>query len=151
MRKRRSNWAALTAFVAAIGVTMPSHAITGTVRVTVAKAGFVVGAGGGRGTLSFRHRLYPFTVQGFSVGLTAGASINKLVGRADNINELRDFSGTYSVIGAGSALVGGAGGVQLRNNKGVVITLQGPKGGLEASANVAKVVITLDQTGSTPY
>jgi hypothetical protein len=138
------------ALVAAIGVATPSHAITGTVRVTVVKAGFVVGAGGGRGTLAFRHRLYPFTVQGLSVGLTAGASINKLVGRADYINELGDFAGTYSAVGAGGALAGGAGGIQLRNDKGVVITLQGAKGGLEVSANVTKVVITLDQANSTP-
>jgi hypothetical protein len=138
------------AFVAAIGITTSSHAITGTVRVTVAKAGFIVGAGGGRGTLTFRHRLYPFTVQGLSLGITAGASINKLVGRADYINELGDFAGTYSVIGAGGALIGGVGGVQLRNDKGVIITLQGPKGGLEVSANITKVVIILNQTGSSP-
>jgi hypothetical protein len=36
--------------------------------VTVAKAGFVVGAGGGRGVLTFRHRNDPFTVQGLSLG-----------------------------------------------------------------------------------
>jgi lipid-binding SYLF domain-containing protein len=129
---------------------MPSHAITGTVRVTVAKAGFVVGAGGGNGILTFRHRNYPFTVQGLSLGLTAGASINKLVGRADYINELSDFAGTYSVVGAGGALVGGAGGVQLRNANGVTITLRGVKAGVEVSANITKVVITLDQSRSTP-
>jgi len=140
----------MMALAAAVGAVTPSHAITGTVRVTVAKAGFVVGAGGGRGTLSFRHRNYPFTVQGLSLGFTAGASINKLVGRAEYINELGDFAGTYSVVGAGGALIGGIGGVQLKNDKGVVITLQGPKGGLELSANITKVVITLDQTGSTP-
>ena len=116
----------------------------------VAKAGLIVGAGGGRGTLSFRHRLYPFTVQGLSLGLTAGASINRLVGRADYINKLEDFAGTYSVVGTGGALVGGVGGVQLRNGKGVVINLQGAKGGIEVSANITKVVITLDQTRSTP-
>jgi len=138
------------ALALAVGVAAPSHAITGTVRVTVAKAGFIVGAGGGRGTLTFRHRNYPFTVQGLSLGLTAGASINKLVGRADYINELSDFAGSYSVVGAGGALIGGVGGAQLKNDKGVVITLQGPKGGLEVSANVTKVVITLDQTGSSP-
>lgn len=138
------------AFVAAIGVATPSHAITGAVRVTIVKAGFVVGAGGGRGTLSFRHRLYPFTVQGLSLGITAGASLSKLVGSADYINELGDFAGTYAVVGAGGALVGGVGGVQLRNDKGVVITLRGPKAGLEISANITKVVITLDQAGSTP-
>jgi hypothetical protein len=150
MRKHRSNRIALMALALAVGVAAPSHAITGTVRVTVAKAGFVVGAGGGRGTLTFRHRNYPFTVQGLSLGFTAGASINKLVGRADYMSELGDFAGTYSVVGAGGALIGGVGGVQLKNDKGVIITLQGPKGGLEVSANVTKVVITLDQTSSTP-
>jgi lipid-binding SYLF domain-containing protein len=128
----------------------PSYAISGTVRVTVAKAGFIVGAGGGKGVLSFRHRNYPFSVQGLSLGLTAGASFNKLVGRADYINELSDFAGTYSVIGAGGALVGGVGGVQLRNGKGVTITLQGAKAGLEVSANITKVVIILDPSRSTP-
>jgi hypothetical protein len=140
----------LTALVVSIGLAAPSHAITGAVRVTIAKAGFVVGAGGGKGVLTFRHRNYPFTVQGLSLGLTAGASVNKLVGRAEYINELSDFSGTYSVVGAGGALVGGVGGVQLTNAKGVIITLQGPKAGVELSANITKVVITLDPSRSTP-
>ncbi len=132
-----------------VGAT-PSHAISGTVRVTLAKAGFVVGAGAGRGTLTFRHRNYPFVVQGLSVGITAGASVNKLVGRADYINKLSDFAGTYSVVGAGGAVVGGVGGVRLRNAKGVSIALQGPKAGLEMSANITKVVIILDTSRSTP-
>ena len=135
---------------ASIGIATPSHAITGAVRVTVVKAGFGFGAGGGRGVLTFRHRNYPFTIRGVSLGITAGASVNKLVGRADYINELSDFSGTYSAVGVGGALVGGVGGVQLRNAKGVTITLQGPKGGVEVSANITKVVITLDQSRSTP-
>jgi hypothetical protein len=133
-----------------MGSVMPSHAISGTVRVTIAKAGFVLGAGGGRGVLTFRHRNYPFTVQGLSLGITAGASINKLVGRADYVNELSDFSGSYSVVGAGAAMVGGVSGVQLKNDKGVIITLQGFKGGLEVSANITRVVITLDVSRSTP-
>jgi len=149
MRKHRI-WIGSLALAATLGVALPAHATTGTIRVMVAKAGFIVGAGGGQGVLTFRHRNYPFTVQGLSIGLTAGASINKLVGRADYINDLSDFAGTYSVVGAGGALVGGVGGVQLGNAKGVTITLQGPKGGLEVSANITKVVITLDQSRSTP-
>ena len=150
MSKGRFGWVGLTMLAASIGAATPSMAVTGTVRVTVAKAGFIVGAGGGKGVLTFRHRNYPFTVQGLSLGITAGASVNKLVGRAEYINELGDFAGTYSVVGAGGALVGGIGGVQLRNDKGVTITLQGPKGGIEVSANITKVVITLDQSRSTP-
>jgi hypothetical protein len=150
MSKLRSNCITVVAVVMAAGLATPSRAITGSVRVTVAKAGLVVGAGGGRGTLTFRHRNYPFTVQGLSLGLTAGASINKLVGRADYINELSDFDGTYSMVGAGGALVGGISGVQLKNDKGVMISLQGAKGGLEVSANITRVIIKLDQTRSTP-
>ncbi|CCE10354.1 conserved hypothetical protein [Bradyrhizobium sp. STM 3843] len=127
-----------------------SQAVTGQVSVTVAKAGFLIGAGGGRGVLTFRHRDYPFTVQGLSVGLTAGASLNKYVGRAAYINELSDFPGTYTVIGAGGAVGAGVAVVQLKNPKGVIITLQGPKGGLEVSANITKVVITLDESRSSP-
>jgi hypothetical protein len=150
MGRCRIGWIGLAVLAASIGAATPSMAVTGAVRVTVAKAGFIVGAGGGKGTLTFRHRNYPFTVQGLSLGITAGASINKLVGRAEYINELSDFAGTYNVVGAGGALIGGVGGVQLRNGKGVTITLQGPKGGLELSANVTKVVISLDQSRSTP-
>jgi lipid-binding SYLF domain-containing protein len=155
MREKMNNagaasWMTGVTLAVAVGMAAPSHAITGAVRVTVAKAGFIVGAGGGKGVLTFRHRNYPFTVQGLSLGLTAGASINKLVGRADNINELSDFAGTYSAVGAGGALAGGVGGVQLRNDKGVTITLQGAKAGLEVSANITKVVIVLYQSRSTP-
>jgi hypothetical protein len=150
MRRYGIGWIGLTALAASIGAATPSLAITGSVRVTVAKAGFIVGGGGGRGVLTFRHRNYPFTVQGLSLGFTAGASVNRLVGRAQYINELRDFTGTYSVVGAGAALFGGVGGVQLKNDNGVIITLQGPKAGLEVSANAAKVVITLDPSRSTP-
>jgi hypothetical protein len=142
--------AVLMALVASTCFVSPSHAISGSVRVTVAKAAFVVGGGGGRGVLTFRHRNYPFTVQGLSIGVTAGASINRLVGRADYINELSDFNGTYSMVGAGAAVVGGAGGVHLTNGKGVIISLQGAKAGVELSANISKVVITLDPSRSTP-
>jgi hypothetical protein len=141
---------ALIGLVLSIGFPTPSRAISGAVRLTVVKAGFGLGAGGGRGVLTFRHRNYPFALQGVSFGLTAGASVGKFVGRADYINELSDFSGTYTVVGAGGALLGGAGGVQLKNDKGVIITLQGPRVGLEFAANVSTVVITLDKTRSTP-
>jgi len=150
MRINRANWIIGVTLAAVIGATAPSHATTGLVRVTVAKAGFVAGAGGGRGILAYQHSNYPFTVQGLSIGLTAGASINRLVGRAEHIKSLDDFSGTYTVIGAGAAFSGGVAGVQLRNAKGITITLQGLKGGLEASVNITKVVIVLDHSRSTP-
>jgi lipid-binding SYLF domain-containing protein len=150
MRNYRSSGIALMAFAVVIGVTTPSRADTGAVRVTVAKAGLVLGAGAGRGTLTFRHRTYRFTVQGLSLGATAGVSVTRLHGHADHINELGDFSGYYTVIGGGAALAGGISRARLSNDKGVVITLSGLKAGVEFAANVGSVVILLDQSHSTP-
>jgi len=150
MRKPGKRWIPLIALATSVAIATPSQATTGTVRVTMIKAALGFGAGGGRGVLTFRHRNYAFTVNGVSVGMSAGASVSKLVGRAHHLNELSDFAGTYSVVGGGAALIGGVGAVQLNNAKGVTITLQGAKAGLELAANVSKLVINLDQSKSTP-
>ena len=54
-----------------------------------------------------------------------------------------DIQGTYAVIGAGGALAAGAGGVQLQNEKGVILQLAGGKVGVELSAAVGGVTIAL--------
>jgi len=41
-------------------------------------------------------------------------------------------------------MAGGAGGVQLRNEKGVLISLRGLKAGVEFSANIGSIEITFD-------
>ena len=103
----------------------------------------MVGAGGGSGVLTYRGRDYPFRVSGFSLGVTAGATVSRLEGWASGIREVSDFAGTYSSVGAGGAFVGGAGGVHLGNEKGVRIDLQGPKAGMEFAANLSKIRISL--------
>jgi hypothetical protein len=115
----------------------------GYVRVNFVKAGLVAGVGGGRGVLSYRGRNYRFTATGQSLGIAAGATASRLEGWASGIRDVRDFAGTYSAVGAGGALVGGAGGVSLRNEKGVVIDLKGPKAGLEFAANLSRITILL--------
>jgi hypothetical protein len=122
----------------------PSHAKTGFLRVTFTKAGLLAGAGLGRGVLTFDGRDYPFRVSGLSLGLTIGASTTRLVGRAAYLSRLGDFAGTYTAVGGGAALAGGVGGVQLKSDKGVIITLQGAKAGLEFSANLSSIEITLE-------
>jgi hypothetical protein len=47
-------------------------------------------------------------------------------------------------VGTGGALVGGGGGVQLKNDKGVIMTLHGVKAGLEFSANLSGIRIELE-------
>ena len=115
---------------------------SGHVRVKILKAGLLVGAGVGKGALDYRGRTYPFRVTGISLGITAGTTVGKLEGWASGIRELTDFAGTYSSVGGGAAMVGGIGGVHLRNDKGVVIVLQGPKAGLEMAANISAIMIS---------
>jgi hypothetical protein len=130
--------------LSSIALATPSQANTGTVRVVFTTGGFIVGVGGGNGVLYFRGHSYPFTVSGMSVGFTIGASTAQLQGRALHLRTAADIQGTYSAIGAGGALAAGAGGVQLQNNRtGVVLQLAGGKVGVQLSAAVGGVTITL--------
>lgn len=135
--------AALLGLVGAASLSTASQAETGSVRVVFTKAGFIVGVGGGRGVLTFRGHHYPFTVSGMSVGFTVGASSSQFVGHALNLRTPGDLAGSYAAIGAGGALAAGAGGVQLQNEKGVVLQLAGGKVGLEVSASVGGITITM--------
>jgi hypothetical protein len=128
----------------ASGMSHPVEAATGSVRVIFNKAGFIVGMGSGRGVLTFRGHNYPFRVSGLGVGLTAGVSTSQLVGRALNLRSPGDIAGRYSAIGAGGALAGGAGAVQLQNARGVILQLNGGKVGIEVSAAVSAVKITME-------
>ena len=121
----------------------PGWAATGTVHVEIAKAGFIVGVGGGRGTLVFQGRRYPLSVGGLSFGATIGASKAELVGHAYNQPRPSDIAGTYTAVGGGVAAGGGASVIRLQNAKGVVLDLRGRTIGLELNANVSGVEIGL--------
>jgi hypothetical protein len=126
------------------GLVTAALAETGAVRVVFTKGGFIIGVGGGRGVLTFRGNHYPFRVSGMSFGATIGASTTDLVGRALNMRSPGDIAGNYSAIGAGGALAAGVGGVQLQNEKGVILQLHGAKVGVELSAAVGGVQIALE-------
>ena len=146
MEKRgiRVIQAAVLASLLSLTAVTSSQAETGAVRVVFTKGGFIVGVGGGRGVLTFRGHHYPFRVSGMSLGATIGASTTDFVGRALNMRSPGDIAGNYSAIGAGGALAAGAGGVQLQNEKGVILQLHGVKVGVELSAAVGGVQIALE-------
>jgi hypothetical protein len=121
----------------------PSWAATGAVHIEVVKAGFIVGVGGGSGTLVFNGRRYPLSVGGLSLGATIGASKTELIGTAYNLRQASDIAGTYTAVGAGVAVAGGGSSIRLRNARGVVLELRGRNIGLEISANVSGVQISL--------
>jgi len=115
---------------------------TGTVRIQIVKAGFIVGVGGGKGTLTFNGKSYPLSIGGVSVGTIGVATVN-LEGTARNLRTAADIAGTYGAASASLAIVGGAKVAKLKNEKGVVLELHGVQLGLEASLSLSGMTIAL--------
>jgi hypothetical protein len=116
--------AALTAFAGA-ALSSASYADSGTVSLTIYKAGWIIGGSGGGGTLNFRGRSYGLSAGGLDYGLVFGGSKTVLRGRVSNINRPSDVAGVYGAAGAGLAVGGGARAIVLTNQKGAVLELSG--------------------------
>jgi hypothetical protein len=136
-------WAAImTAAIMLTGTLSLAYAATGSVRFQIVKAGFIVGIGGGSGTLNFKGRNYRLGIGGINVG-TIGASAVDLVGTASNLRTAADIVGTYTQGSAALAIVGGGRVATLQNANGVVIKVRGPAIGLEASLSLSGMTISM--------
>ena len=139
MRLAAAMVAAAAVFAAA---TVPSSADSGTVRIRITKAGFIVGVGGGTGVLNFHGKNYTFRVSGISAG-TIGIAHADLIGTASNLRSPTDIAGSYAAGSASIAVVGGAKVASLQNQNGVVLEVHGAQVGLELSLNLAGMTITM--------
>jgi len=142
LRKMRSRLALVAIVAATVTVSAPSFAASGVVRISIAKAGFIVGIGGGSGTLTFHGRTYRLGVGGVSLG-TIGAAQAGLVGRAYNLRRPEDISGTYSAVSASVAVAAGGKVARLQNANGVVLELKGRQVGFELSTALSGLEISL--------
>ena len=133
---------ALTAFAGA-ALSSACYADSGTVSLTIYKAGWIIGGSGGGGTLNFHGRTYPLSAGGLDYGLVFGGSKTVLRGRVSNINSPSDVAGVYGAAGAGLAVGGGARAIVLTNQKGAVLELSGRQVGLMANADLSGLAITL--------
>jgi hypothetical protein len=121
----------------------PAQADTGTIVLTVYKAGWIIGGSGGYGTLTFRGKRYPLSVGGIDYGLVFGGSKTVLRGRVSNIGRASDVAGVYGAAGAGLAIGRGARAIVLANQKGAVLELEGRQVGLMANADLSGLAITM--------
>jgi hypothetical protein len=134
---------ALFALFAVVGLSPASHADSGTVTLTIYKAGWIIGGSGGSGTLYFQGRRYPLSTGGLDYGLVFGGSKTVLRGRVSNIYRPSDVAGVYGAAGAGLAVGTGARGIVLTNQKGAVLELSGRQVGLLANVDLSGLAITL--------
>jgi hypothetical protein len=120
-----------------------SYADTATVRMTVGKAGFIFGVGGGSGVLHFKGKTYRLSIGGISAG-TIGVAKAELVGTVHHLRAAEDIVGTYTAVSASIAVAGGGKVARLQNAKGVILELHGNQVGFELSLNLSGMAISLE-------
>ena len=81
-----------------------------------------VGFSWGKGTLTYKGKDYPISVNGLSLGKVGitGASAS---GEVYNLKKLKNFDGNYTAAGAGMTVVGGRSAVTMSNQNGVRVRL----------------------------
>ena len=141
---RALKLAAALAVVTAISFAAltPARAETCSIRLHIVKAGFIVGVGGGSGTLYCQGRAYRLSLGGIGIGSLGVAAVD-LVGTASNVRTPRDVAGTYGAAGAGAAFVAGAQVATLQNERGVVLQVHGVQAGFQISIGLGGMTIGL--------
>ena len=124
------------------GTSVDGYAQTGSIHLTVVKAGFIVSTGSGTGTLDYQGRTYRLRVSTFGFG-SIGVSGGALVGTAYNLRTAADIAGTYKTVAVG--LTVGAGGqvARFKNANGVILELVGAQLGVAVSLGSAGMTIAL--------
>ena len=82
-----------------------------------------IGARFGGGVLLVAGEEHPFTMKGLSLG-DIGVSRIDAEGTVANLENVSDFAGRYVAVEAGAAVGKGVSTLTMRNDKGVVITLE---------------------------
>ena len=120
-----------------------AYADSGRITLKVYKAGFILGASGGEGSLSFNGRTYRLGVGGISYGLVFGGSKTVLQGKVSHIQSASDVEGVYGAVGAGLAVGRGTRAIILTNPKGAVLELSGRQIGLMANLDLSGLALTI--------
>jgi len=130
------------ASISLVAATPSQAQSTCSIRLHIVKAGFIVGAGGGSGTLVCHGKAYRLSVGGLSLG-SLGVAAADLAGTASNVRSPASVAGTYGAAGAGVAFVGGGQVATLQNQNGVVLHLSGGQVGFQVSLGLAGMTLAM--------
>ena len=112
----------------------------GTVSMTEIIA---VGAAGGKGTLNFQGRSYPFKLVGGVTG-GVGASNAQASGDVYSLKDISDFAGLYTQSSGAAGLdTSKTSDLWLRNKAGVVLHLKGTETGVTLSLGREEILIEM--------
>jgi len=115
----------------------------GTIDMREVQVAYIGSGTGGSGTLFFRGRAYPFSVEGLGVG-GIGASTIDATGEVYKLPSLAQFPGAYAEARYGFAVgSASAGDLWLENNAGVILHLKAKRTGLMLSLGGDAMVISM--------
>ena len=115
---------------------------SGTVSIDETQFGLIVGGSTGGGVLTFQGEEHAFKIGGLSFG-TIGVAKVQAAGEAYDLDDLSKFEGTYTNWEANIALAGGAGGLRLKNQNGVILRLKSKTQGVQLKLGLDGLKISL--------
>jgi len=115
-----------------------------TVRLSAGSVAAGIGYSWGSGTLHYKGKNYPFSIDGVSVG-DVGVTKAEATGHVYNLHKLEDFNGNYTAGSAGATLGGGGSASAMQNQSGVKINLVSTTRGLKLKLAAEGVKIQLKQ------
>ena len=123
------------------GFTQAAEKPDATVRLTSKAVAAGVGFGWGKGTLTYKGKDYPISVNGLSLG-KVGISGASAYGEVYNLKKLQDFNGHYHAGGAGRrgvTLASGRSATAMTNDAGVTVLLSSTQRGVDVNLGGAGV------------
>ena len=122
--------------------TTPNKPASATVRIQEWSAAYYGSVATGKGTLNYKGQTHHFTISGLGAG-GSGAQRISATGKVYDLNNLSDFSGTYTGVSKGLTLIEGHMHAKLTNSNGVSLYIAGETEGLASSIGVQAFQITL--------
>ncbi len=114
----------------------------GSVSIDMTSVAAGIGFSSGSGVLRYNGKRYLFKIDGLSVGNVGIAQISA-VGNVYNLNNVSQFAGNYAAAGAGIAIAGGAAGLTMQNQSGVIINLYAVQQGVQLNIGPQGFNITM--------
>ena len=135
---------ATTLLVGSLALAADAKRPSGRVTINETQFAFILGGSTGGGTLTFKGKQYPFRIGGLTVGANVGISRMSAAGEVYDLKDVSKFPGTYTRLDASIALGGGVGGLQLRNENGVIMRLESRTQGLQLNVvSTSGVTVTM--------
>jgi len=113
-----------------------------TIRLNGGSFALGVGFSWGGGTLTYKGKDYPISVNGLSLG-KVGMSGASASGEVYGLKSLHDFDGHYNAFSAGLTVAGGRTAVTLRNQNGVRVNITSTTRGFDVTVGGSGVTMKI--------